>query len=86
MQTVTIKPKKEIRISTEAENISPDKFAGKTEQEIQSLEAWIGNQKTTIGELFSVKVEGSAPAADTKIVMEGDFPALRESGKECPQD
>ena len=31
MQTVTIKPTKEIRISTEAENISPDKFAGKTE-------------------------------------------------------
>ena len=47
MQTVTIKPKKEIKISVEAENISPDKFAGKTEKEIQSLEAWMGNQKTT---------------------------------------
>ena len=81
MQTVTIRPKKEIRISTEAENISPDKFAGKTEQEIKSLEAWIGNQKTTIGELFSVKVEGSAPAADTKIVMEGDFSRVKRIGE-----
>src|SRR3972149_679970 len=81
MQTVTIKPKKEIRISTEAENISPDKFAGKTDKEIQSLEAWIGNQKTTIGELFSVKVEGSAPAADTKIVMEGDFSRVKRIGE-----
>ena len=81
MQTVTIKPKKEIRISTEAENISPDIFAGKTEKEIQSLEAWVGNQKTTIGELFSVKVEGSSPAADTKIVMEGDFSRVKRIGE-----
>jgi len=81
MQTVTIKPKKEIRISTEAENISPDKFAGKTDKEIQSLEAWVGNHKTTIGELFSVKVEGSAPAADTKIVMEGDFSRVKRIGE-----
>lgn len=81
MQTVTIKPKKEIRISTEAENISPDIFASKTEKEIQSLEAWVGNQKTTIGELFSVKVEGSSPAADTKIVMEGDFSRVKRIGE-----
>lgn len=81
MQTVTLKPKKEIKISTEAENISPDKFGGKTEKEIQSLEAWVGNQKTTIGELFTVKVEGSAPAADTKIVMEGDFSRIKRIGE-----
>jgi len=81
MQTVTIKPKSEIKISTEAENISPDKFAGKTDKEIQSLEAWVGNHKTTIGELFSVKVEGSAPAADTKIVMEGDFSRVKRIGE-----
>jgi formylmethanofuran dehydrogenase subunit C len=81
MQTVTIKPTKEIRISTEAENISPDKFAGKTEEDIRYLEVWIGNQKTTIGELFSVKVEGSAPAADTKIVMDGDFSRVKRIGE-----
>lgn len=81
MQTVTIKPTKEIRISTEAENISPDKFAGKTEEDIRSLEVWVGNQKTTIGELFSVKVEGSAPAADTKIVMDGDFSRVKRIGE-----
>ncbi len=81
MQTVTIKPKKEIRISTEAENISPDKFAGKTEKEIESIEAWMGNQKTTLGELFLIKVEGSAPASDTKIVMEGDFSRIKRIGE-----
>ncbi|MDO9098241.1 MAG: formylmethanofuran dehydrogenase subunit C, partial [Candidatus Methanoperedens sp.] len=81
MQTVTIKPKKDIRISVEAENISPDKFAGKTEKDIQSMEAWMGNQKTTLGELFSVKVEGSGSAADTKIVMDGDFSRIKRIGE-----
>ncbi|MCX9011288.1 MAG: formylmethanofuran dehydrogenase subunit C [Candidatus Methanoperedens sp.] len=81
MQTVTIKPRKEIRISVEAENISPDRFAGKTEKEIQSMEAWMGNQKTTLGELFSVKVEGQAPAADTKLVLEGDFSRIKRIGE-----
>ena len=81
MQTVTIKPKQEIKISVEAENISPDKFAGKTEKEIQSIEVWMGNRKTSIGELFSIKVEGSAPAADTKLVLEGDFSRVKRIGE-----
>lgn len=81
MQTVTIKPKKEIKISVEAENISPDKFAGKTEKDIQSIEIWMGNEKTTIGELFSVKVEGSATSADTKLVLEGDFSRVKRIGE-----
>ncbi len=81
MQTVTIKPKKEISISVEAENISPDKFAGKSEKDIQSIEAWLGNQKTTLGELFSIKVEGTGAAADTKIVMEGNFSRVKRIGE-----
>ncbi len=81
MQTVTIKPKNLIKISVEAENVSPDKFAGKTEKDIQSLEVWMGNRKTTIGELFSVKVEGAGAAADTKIVMEGDFSRVKRIGE-----
>lgn len=81
MQTITIKPKKEIKISVEAENISPDKFAGKSEKDIQSLEAYLGNQKTTLGELFSITVEGSGAAADTKIVMEGNFSRVKRIGE-----
>lgn len=81
MQTVTIKPKKDISISVEAENISPDKFAGKSEKDIQSIEVWMGNQKTTLGELFSVKVEGTGAAADTKIVMEGDVSRVKRIGE-----
>ncbi len=81
MQTVTIKPKNDIKISVEAENISPDKLAGKSEKDIQSLEVYLGNQKTTLGELFSIKVEGTGAAADTKIVMEGNFSRVKRIGE-----
>ncbi len=81
MQTVTIKPKKDITISVEAENISPDKFAGKSEKDIQSLQVYLGNHKTTLGELFSIKVEGRGAAADTKIVMEGNFSRVKRIGE-----
>lgn len=81
MQTVTIKPKNDIKISVEAENISPDKFAGKSEKDIQSLETYLGNHKTTLGELFSIKVEGTGAAADTKIVMEGNFSRVKRIGE-----
>lgn len=81
MKIITIKPKRQIRISVEAENISPDKFANKTEEEIRSIEAWMGNQKTTLGELFSVKVEGSGTVDETKIFMQGDFSRVKRIGE-----
>ncbi|MCE8423613.1 MAG: formylmethanofuran dehydrogenase subunit C, partial [Candidatus Methanoperedens sp.] len=81
MQTVTIKPKSELTISVEAENISPDKFAGKSEKDIQSLEVWLGNHKTTLGDLFTIKVEGIGTAADVKIVMEGNFSRVKRIGE-----
>ncbi len=81
MQEIFLKPKAEIKISVEAENISPDKFAGRTESEIQSLEVWMGNHKTTLGELFSVKVNGKGGAADTTIIMEGDFSRVKRIGE-----
>ncbi|MCZ7355980.1 MAG: formylmethanofuran dehydrogenase subunit C [Candidatus Methanoperedens sp.] len=81
MQEVFIKPKMKFEISVEAENVSPDKFSGKTEKEIQSLEAWMGNQKTMLGELFLIRVNGAGAAADTKIVMEGDFSRVKRIGE-----
>ena len=81
MQTVNISPKTEIEISVEAENISPDKFAGKTEKEIQSIEVWMGNNRVSLGDLFSVRVEGSGAPADVKIVMEGDFSRVKRIGE-----
>jgi len=81
MQTVTIKPKKDIRISVEAENISPDKFAGLSEKDIRPLKHILGTRRPRWVKLFSIKVEGSGAAADTKIVMEGDFSRVKRIGE-----
>lgn len=81
MQEVLLKPGMEIRISVEAENISPDKFSNKTAEEIKSIGIRMGNHKTTVGELFSVKVNGSGTPEDTKIVMEGDFSRIKRIGE-----
>lgn len=81
MQEVFLKPKIEFKISIEAENISPDKFANKTEEQIRSLEVWMGNQRVTIGELFTVNVNGAGPAADTKLVIEGDLSRVKRIGE-----
>ena len=81
MQEVLLKPKMDIKISVEAENISPDNFANKTTEEIESIEVRMGNHKTTVGELFSVKVDGSGAPEDTKIVMEGDFSRIKRIGE-----
>lgn len=81
MQEVLLKSKMEIKISVEAENISPDNFSNKTTEEIESIEVRMGNHKTTIGELFSAKVDGSGAPEDTKIVMEGDFSRVKRIGE-----
>lgn len=81
MQTVTLKPREVFRISVEAENISPDKFAGKTVSEIEALEAWIGNTRTTLGKLFNIKVEGGAAPQETKIVIDGSIARVKRVGE-----
>lgn len=81
MQEVLLKPRMDIKISVEAENISPDKFSNKTGGEIESIAIRMGNYKTTVGELFSVKVNGSGTPEDTKIVMEGDFSRVKRIGE-----
>lgn len=81
MQEVFLKPKMEFKISVEAENISPDRFANKTEEEIRSIEAWMGNQRITLGDLFTLLVKGQGSPADTKIIMEGDFSRVKRIGE-----
>jgi len=55
----------------EAENISPDHFAGKTAQQIGELHVHLGNQTEKISDYFSVEGKGGATAADTKIIVSG---------------
>ena len=72
MQIVTLTPKRSPTISIEAENITPDAFAGKSAAEIGAIGAREGNEEIKLADIFDVAVDGSADAAGTKIIIEGD--------------
>jgi formylmethanofuran dehydrogenase subunit C len=82
MRTVTISPKNEFRISVEAENISPDKFAPLTLSQIKSLAVWQGNRKKTLSDLFAVEGDDALAAAEeTTIKLVGDYSQVKRIGE-----
>ncbi|RLG27074.1 formylmethanofuran dehydrogenase subunit C [Methanosarcinales archaeon] len=81
MQTVTLTPTKNSKISIEAETITPDNFAGKTVEEIKKIGVWEGNNKTTLDEFFEIQVDGSDTPENTKIIIEGSIPRVKRVGE-----
>ncbi|NLV27098.1 MAG: formylmethanofuran dehydrogenase subunit C [Methanomicrobiales archaeon] len=64
----------------EAENITPDHFAGKTAQQIGELHLHLGNTTAKISDYFSVEGKGGQTAADTKIIVAGDTTKVKYIG------
>ncbi|MDD3042250.1 MAG: formylmethanofuran dehydrogenase subunit C, partial [Methanosarcinaceae archaeon] len=81
MQLVKLSLKEANKIPIEAEYITPDAFAGKTKEEIETLPVWYGNEQHPIGDFFKVELEGSASAEETKIVIEGDVSRVKRIGQ-----
>jgi formylmethanofuran dehydrogenase subunit C len=82
MQTVTLVPKEQFKISVEAETITPDNFAGKSADEIGEVVAYEGNTPRPLSELFDIKVKGSADAADeVKIEINGNVNRVKRIGE-----
>ncbi len=82
MRTITITPKKAFRISVEAENISPDKFASLNIEQIKSLTVWQGNRKMMLSDLFTVEGDDApATAEETTIRLAGDFFQVKRIGE-----
>ncbi len=80
METVTITMKNQPHLYLEADNISPDKFAGKKASEIAALHAYEGREQTTLGKYFEISGEGGATAADTRIIVKGDVSRVKYIG------
>ncbi len=80
MKTVTLTLKNSPSLFLEAENVSPDAFAGKSLAEIRNLRVFIGNQQATIGDYFEVSGEAGETAADTRIVVKGDLSRVKYIG------
>ena len=64
----------------EADTITPDNFAGKSTEAIKKITIFCGNEKLTIGDLFSVSGKGGE-LADTKIIIDGDVSNVKRIGE-----
>lgn len=80
METVTITMKNVPALYLEADNISPDAFAGKTAAQIAELSVHEGNMTSTLGKYFEVSGNAGATAADTKILVKGDVKKVKYLG------
>jgi len=78
MRTITITPLREFRISVEAENISPDKFAPLNIEQIKNLAIWQGNRQKTLSDLFAVEGD-DAPATPEEMTIKlvGDLSSVK---------
>ena len=80
METVTITMKNPPALYLEADNVSPDGFAGKTAAQIAELHVHEGNTTSTLGKYFEVSGNAGATAADTKIIVKGDVKKVKYLG------
>lgn len=81
MQVVKLSLKEANKIPIEADEVNPDNFAGKTEEEIKAIKVWYGNDQYHLGDFFNVRVEGSDSVENTKIVFEGDVSRVKRIGQ-----
>ena len=54
--------------------------------QIGAIGAWEGNEEITLADIFDVAVDGSADAAETKIVIDGDVPRVTRIGEAMTAD
>lgn len=64
----------------EAENVTPDHFAGKSAQQIGELHVHLGNTTAKISDYFTVEGKGGATAADTRIIISGPTDKVKYIG------
>ena len=80
METVTITMKNPPALYLEADNVSPDGFAGKTTTQIAELSVHEGNTTSPLGKYFEVVGNAGATAAETKVVVKGDVKKVKYLG------
>lgn len=81
MSEITLTPKEQPQVPLEAQNITPDSFAGKSIDEIKATEIWHGNIKTKIEEFFEVAGEPSENPSEIKIIIDGDVNKTKRIGQ-----
>ena len=80
MAKINLSLKKEPEIPLEADVISPDIFGGKSIDEINALDLYIGNETVKLEEYFEVKGD-SGDADELKITIEGNLSKVKRIGE-----
>lgn len=78
--TISLTPRIQFKAPIDAAHITPDAFASKTIEEIAALEAWEGNRKVKLGDLFKIEGEKAEKAEDVAIHISGDLRKARRIG------
>ncbi len=81
MAEIILTVKSKIDIKVEADVITPDTFAGKTNSEISSLLVWQGPKQYPLSDFFDVEGEAGKTAAETSIVVKGDACRVKHIGE-----
>ncbi|AEF95877.1 formylmethanofuran dehydrogenase subunit C [Methanotorris igneus] len=76
---VILTPKETPDIPIEADVITPDNFANKSKEEIESLMVWQGPNTYPLSEFFDVEVS-SDDSEDVTIIIEGDVKRVKYIG------
>ncbi|HWT25430.1 MAG TPA: hypothetical protein VN213_18140, partial [Solirubrobacteraceae bacterium] len=66
--TLTLTLREPPAAPVDAEGVTPDRLAGLSRAEIERIELFHGNRRTTLGELFAVSGEGAG-----ELRAEGDL-------------
>jgi len=77
---ITLRPRHRFTVPVDAECITPDSFADKSIEEIAALQAWEGNRKRVLGDLFKIEGETSAMQEKVSIHIFEDVSKVRRIG------
>ena len=86
MQTITLRLKDAVmsgiaRVPVAVDALTPDKLFGKSAEQIKAVNVWWGNSQEKAGNLFEVKLEGTAASAnEVKLVFEGKLKRVKHIG------
>lgn len=75
-----MRPKQIFEVPVEAQCVTPDNFAGKTIDEITSLQVWEGNKEKTLSELFVIEGKANAKPEKVSIRVLGGLGKVRRIG------
>ena len=73
--------KTDLRTPLDAEAISPDNFTGRSISEILAFEAWRGNRRVQLREVFDISGEAGGTTSDLTITLNGNLSKVKRVGR-----